>query len=175
MVTSTSVYIMYVTFSEKPDGVKYFSSCFRQKCLEYEHVPVVLFVMYARRLDFLILWFWNFFVSKGCCDWYDVWCWAKKYLKIRPKCTCRNHMALYVCLYVGNFGLKPRILQQFTLNSLLIAVHVTLCVCFSNLVHLNLTGIDKISGKSFTSIPTHLPRLAFLDLSQCNQVRRMGF
>ena len=44
--------------------------------------------------------------------------------------------------------------------------------CYRKLVHLNLTGVDKISGKSFVEIPTRLPDLTFLDLRQCNKVQR---
>ncbi|CAC5415656.1 FBXL2_20 [Mytilus coruscus] len=40
----------------------------------------------------------------------------------------------------------------------------------SNLLHLDLTGIDKINGDCFGRVPTEMPHLRLLDLKQCNRV-----
>ncbi|XP_078683947.1 uncharacterized protein LOC144917597 isoform X2 [Branchiostoma floridae x Branchiostoma belcheri] len=41
----------------------------------------------------------------------------------------------------------------------------------SKLHHLDLTGLDKISGACLTYVPSTLPHLTYLDLQQCNRVQ----
>eukprot|EP00058_Branchiostoma_floridae_P025823 XP_002611313.1 hypothetical protein BRAFLDRAFT_73295 [Branchiostoma floridae] len=41
----------------------------------------------------------------------------------------------------------------------------------SNLHHLDLTGLDKITGACLTKVPSALPHLTFLNLQQCNTVQ----
>ncbi|CAG2241013.1 unnamed protein product [Mytilus edulis] len=63
--------------------------------------------------------------------------------------------------------------------------HLSLCWCWhitdrgatsvvdhcSNLLHLDLTGIDKINGDCFGRVPTEMPHLRLLDLKQCNRIK----